>query len=526
MTDTASDLRRSCERLDRENARLKEQLAAQKRRADSLARTVSHLRKAREEDRKKFEDEIAKKDAIIKGLKKELAEAKAIQNHDGTNTGMSTSRTPIGKDKVISNINSRQKSGRPKGGTPLHKKHSLDGTAVQPDIEETQVHPLEDWVHCPGCGGSDFSPTGESEVKYEYDVRINVVKIKHEFFYYRCNDCGSVIRSDIPPSLKEQHQYGSSLKAILLSLTNTANAAMNKAAMFLAGITGGRLTPCEGYIAKLQRKAAEGLMQFRSDLKHVLVTRKIIYWDDTVIFILTKRACFRFYGDERIAYYTAHEHKDLKSIEEDNVLSILTDDITVMHDHNSINYNEMFCFVNIECIQHLERDLQKNADDTGHVWSLEVKKLISITIKKRKEAIDRGEKSFDKDFIADFNRRLDECLEKGWKENKAEPDTYGADDEKALLNRIKKFRDNYFRWVVDFGLPTTNNLSERSLRGIKSRMKISGQFESVEAADNHAVIRSYIETCRRNGINEIVALQRLCEGHPYTVEEIFREHPL
>nr|MBQ5527413.1 hypothetical protein [Succinivibrionaceae bacterium] len=77
-------------------------------------------------------------------------------------------------------------------------------------------------------------------------------------------------------------------------------------------------------------------MQFRSDLKHVLVTRKIIYWDDTVIFILTKRACFRFYGDERIAYYTAHEHKDLKSIEEDNVLSILTDDITVMHDHNSI----------------------------------------------------------------------------------------------------------------------------------------------------------------------------------------------
>ena len=46
-------------------------------------------------------------------------------------------------------------------------------------------------------------------------------------------------------------------------------------------------------------------MQFRSDLKHVLVTRKIIYWDDTVIFILTKRACFRFYGDERIAYYTA-----------------------------------------------------------------------------------------------------------------------------------------------------------------------------------------------------------------------------
>ncbi len=80
-------------------------------------------------------------------------------------------------------------------------------------------------------------------------------------------------------------------------------------------------------------------------------------------------------------------------------------------------------------------------------------------------------------------------------------------------------------WLEDFSLPTTNNLSERGLRGIKSHMKISGQFESEKAADNHALIRSYIETCRRNGINEIQALQRLCDGKPYTVEEIFQATP-
>lgn len=72
MTDTASDLRRSCENLGRENVRLKERLAAQKQRADSLAQTVSHLRKEMEEARKKFEDELAKRDATIKGLTNEL----------------------------------------------------------------------------------------------------------------------------------------------------------------------------------------------------------------------------------------------------------------------------------------------------------------------------------------------------------------------------------------------------------------------------------------------------------------------
>ena len=181
-------------------------------------------------------------------------------------------------------------------------------------------------------GSNTGTPTGESEIKYEYDVRIKVVKIKHEFFCYKCNNCGTVFRSQIPPVLKEKVQYGSELQTLALSLTNTVNASMNKASMFLAGITGGELPPCEGYVAKLQVRAAKGLQRFRADLKLLLITRKIIYWDDTVIMILTKRACFRFYGDETIAYYTAHAHKDMESLDDDNVLNLLTGDTKTMQD--------------------------------------------------------------------------------------------------------------------------------------------------------------------------------------------------
>ncbi len=51
-------------------------------------------------------------------------------------------------------------------------------------------------------------------------------------------------------------------------------------------------------------------------------------------------------------------------------------------------------------------------------------------------------------------------------------------------------------------------------------MKVSGQFGSVETARYFARIRSYLETCRRNAINEIDALSRLAEGKPYTLTEI------
>ena len=72
----------------------------------------------------------------------------------------------------------------------------------------------------------------------------------------------------------------------------------------------------------------------------------------------------------------------------------------------------------------------------------------------------------------------------------------------------------------DFSLPTTDNLSERGLRSIKSHMKISGQFESEKTAKYYAVVKSYVETCRKNGVNEMDALSRLCAGNPYTVTEI------
>lgn len=42
-------------------------------------------------------------------------------------------------------------------------------------------------------------------------------------------------------------------------------------------------------------------------------------------------------------------------------------------------------------------------------------------------------------------------------------------------------------------------------------------------AKDYARIRSYIETCRRNGINEMEALKRLLENHMYTLREIM-EH--
>ena len=69
---------------------------------------------------------------------------------------------------------------------------------------------------------------------------------------------------------------------------------------------------------------------------------------------------------ELIPCYTAYAHKNMKSLDDDNVLNLLTSDTKTMHDHNTINYNNKYSFENIECNQHLQRDCQKKTDDTCH----------------------------------------------------------------------------------------------------------------------------------------------------------------
>ena len=74
--------------------------------------------------------------------------------------------------------------------------------------------------------------------------------------------------------------------------------------------------------------------------------------------------------------------------------------------------------------------------------------------------------------------------------------------------------------MTNFDLPVANNVGERALRGYKTRMKVSGQFLAAESASNYAVIKTYLETCVRNGINEVDALIHLCVGAPYSVGDL------
>ena len=471
-----------------------------------------------EKAERQFKERLSEKDAEIEALKALVAHYEAVLARDSTNTGTPTGQTPPGKNRHVPN--SRRSSGRAKGGQPGHPKHELE-PPPEDAINSWEEHRLEEGDSCPACGSTNLRFTGEYEDRYEVDVRVEVIKRRHRYWMYECMGCGTTVYSSEGPGLSARCVYGPNVQAFSLSLMNTANAAMNKVPVILSGMTFGECSPCEGYMAKLQKRAAQGLEGFWNGLSALLATRLLVYWDDTVVMADRKRICLRFYGDETIAIYAAHEKKDMAGVIEDGILDMLSEMARVMHDHNSISYNARFVFLNIECNAHLQRDLQKSADETGHAELLEMKELISRTIKDRNDLRSEGKARFPEEYVRRFNGQLDDILERAETTAGENESPYSGQFERALVRRVKEYRTNYFAWVADFSIPTTNNLAERALRGVKTKMKVSGQFASVETANCYARIRTYTETCRRNRINEMEALSRLCQGKPYTVEEIF-----
>ena len=463
---------------------------------------------------KKAKDELSQKEEEIKQKDYEIARLKALLNMDGTNHGIPTSMTPINKKKVIPNT--REKSDKPKGGQVGHKKHKLE-KFKEDEITEIHEHKVE---QCPCCNSHAIKETGEVKEKDELDYKIVVEKRRHKFIEYKCEECGETFHEEIPNNLKEENQYGPEVQALELTLMNQANVTINKAKKITYGMTKGEIDLSEGYIAKLQKRASNKLSNFMREMKAEIIRQTILHWDDTVIMIDTNRSCLRFYGTEKLAMYTAHSKKDKNGLDEDGILNVLDRETIVEHDHNKINYNDDYCFKNAECNVHLIRDLKKVIDNLNHTWAKQLIELITKMNNKRKWLIKKGKEEFEQEELNKFEDKFEKIMIEANKQNEEEQQKYYVDKEAALILRILDYKNEFFLWIYNFEVPFENNLSERGLRGVKSKQKVSGQFWSVESASWYATIKTYIETCNRNNVNIYNALIMLSLGRPYTLKEI------
>lgn len=507
-----------------------------------------------EEELKTLREEHSELELTNGQLKDNLEKITSQLNADSNNSGLPTSKTPIGKEKRKPVPNLRPKSDRRKGGQPGHRKHQLAQsmdeliTGYRDHLPEEFNEQMQDRelipeiLNCPNCGARITDDMLTVREKEEIDFEIKINRIRHRFYEIVCSHCNMRFKIKIPNQIKEPAQYGPHIKSLISVLLKGGIVSVNRVSLIINSLL--KLNISEGYICKLARQLGEMCNDFAKEVASLFQFFAIIGWDDTVVRANGKNICFRTYVTNFISLYTAHDQKNLQGLIDDGILTSLTVLNRVIHDHNTVNYNEIFNFLNAECNAHLLRDLLRvyeNNKDRAE-WTLELKNTISKLINKRNTMVeeDGSSTSLPAEEINNFKQNLIAVLasrkviveqriqehekrqrELGNKSNKIIPPE-SLLLELRIINRLSvpEYMDAYFAWMGNFNIPVTNNCSERALRTEKTHMKVSGQFASTETAEYHAMVMTYLETCKKNGINSFDAITAMFEGKPYTVESL------
>jgi hypothetical protein len=85
----------------------------------------------------------------------------------------------------------------------------------------------------------------------------------------------------------------------------------------------------------------------------------------------------------------------------------------------------------------------------------------------------------------------------------------------ALARRLRDRQDDYLRFTTNLRIPPDNNGSERDIRMIKLRQKVSGCMRTLTGAEQFCTIRSYLSTAAKHGQRLIDVLVMLAEGQPW-----------
>ena len=89
----------------------------------------------------------------------------------------------------------------------------------------------------------------------------------------------------------------------------------------------------------------------------------------------------------------------------------------------------------------------------------------------------------------------------------------------ALARRLGGRQDDYLRFTVGFRAPPDNNGSERGIRMVKLRQKVSGCLRTLTGARQFRAICSYMSTAAKYGRGTFGALVMLVTGQPWMPQQ-------
>lgn len=471
----------------------------------SLTAEVTSLRK--ENDRLRGEVSALKQEnSALKENSEKLGRENALLRDDNerlkrnANNNSSNSSNPPSKDqnrppKAPNTYNGRKPTRKKPGAQPGHKGHGLSRADVEEKIRKGLfMHRFEEI----GSPGRPYI----TRYRLDLDIRTTATEIR-----IHADDNG---KFQVPAELKAEVSYGEKTKAITAFLYSEGVVANDRICTFINSISGDSLGISTGSVYGFCRKFSAACTAVCGMIEEKLLDAHEICTDATPVRVNGKQTFIRNFSTEKNVLYFGCDKKDLETLENIRIFKEFAGVFT--HDHETAIYH--FGTGHGECNVHMERYLLKNTEETGNVWSRQMSSFLKGMNQGRKELKLAGESRFAKEQLERYAARYDEIIARGMEQNKNTKGRVAKKEEKALLNRLKKYKENHLLFLYDFEIHFSNNISEKDLRICKNRQKMAGGFRTADGRRMYCEIMSFIETVKRRGLNIFQSIINLMNGTP------------
>ncbi len=415
-------------------------------------------------------------------LNKENNKLKADLIKCRTSKNSRNSSIPPSKDenRPKRNQSLRKPSGKKAGGQKGHK-----GANLKPFNTPDEIIKLTS-DYCTYCGNSLLDIIG---VKKGARQIIDIPKIKpiyKEFqVFSKICSCGKITVPDYPKNINAPISYGENIQGLIAFFHARHYIPFYRMKKIFNNVFNIKIS--EGGLHYLLNKFASKAQSTYETIKNKVQLSSVIGSDETGAKVNGDNHWFWTWQTDKLTFIAHSEKRGGIAINESFPNGF--PNATLVHDGWKPQVNTTANFHQL-CLAHLQRDLKYlNQLYPQNKWGYSFLTLLYDSLKVKRNM---NNENYNNNYIPKTNiyKRLEQLLTK--------PPPFKHKKLLTFYNRMRRDKKHLFTFLEIPNVPPDNNASERAIRNIKVKQKISGQFKTASAAQNFAIIRSVIDTMLKN----------------------------
>ena len=386
----------------------------------------------------------------------------------------------------------RKSSGKKLGGQPGHKGKTLEMTAT-PDI----IIKLKS-DYCKNCGASlEGMPILKEQSRQVIDIEpVKVIYTEYQAHIKSCS-CGCKSEMNFPLGVNSSISYGENIESLVGYFHARQYLPFARMKEVFNDVF--NINISEAGVHCLLNRFAEKASDAYQIIRQRVEISSVVGSDETGIKVNGKKQWFWTWQTPKLTYIGHSSNRATNTI--DTYFPKGFPKSTLVHDGWRPQLNTTAKH-HQSCLAHLLRQLNYLKEKYKNAcWTTSFQELLYCALKLKNEFTNENESFAVKriEIVQQLEKLLNNPPEKEHKE------LY------TFYRRMSREREYLFTFLYLQEVPPDNNASERAIRNVKVKQKISGQFKTEQTAENFAKIRSVIDTTIKNGMNVLQTMRLIAK---------------